>query len=449
MNEPPQPPTVPGGYPVVGHTPAVLQGPLDALQRWGQTEADLVRASVAGRQVCLVTAPDAIQRVLATDAGSYRKAELVRERLGTLQGGSLVLLEGDAWRERRGRLLPAFGGEQVRAAGGLTARYATETVEEWPAGENVRIDREIRTLSLAILARALFGLDLRGGRTPIHEAADDILGRLDPGSPSAYLPEWVPTPTNVRFRRAVARLHDRIDAVVAGESTDAAGPNLLSIMLAGGLEPEAVRDELIALLFAGFDSTATALSCTLGLLGDHPEIQADLRTELDAVVGEGRPTAGDLDDLPLLDAVVRESLRLYPPQYLLFREPVEAVELAGYRIAAGTTVLLSPWVTHRDPAFWEAPEEFRPQRWLDDGSDGDEPADDGPAGDSERPEFTYFPYGGGPRHCLGAGLANQTIRLVVAVLCLHRQLSLQGSLSVTPGPTLSPDPLAMRTFPDR
>jgi len=431
MDDPRRPPPTPGGQPLLGHTLPLLRDPLASLERWGRA-GDVVRATVAGRQLCLVTAPAAVRTILATDADSYRKAQLVRDRLGRLQGGSLVLLEGEEWRDRRQLLQPGFDRSGVRAAGSLTTRYATEMVEAWPTDRPVQVDREARTLSLSILARALFGLDLRGERTPIHEAADDILARLDPRSVSAHLPDWVPTPRNYRYRRAVSTLHDRIEDVVAGASDDSRA-NLLSIMLAAGLPADEARDELIALLFAGYDSTATALSLTLGLVGDHPSIQADLRSELDAVL-DGPPTPADLEDLPLLDAVVRECLRLYPPQYVLFREPVERVQLRDYRIEPGTTVVLAPWVIQRDPQFWDDPGQFRPARWLDGGT----------AVTGDRPEFAYIPYGAGPRHCLGAGLANQTLRLVTAVVCRRRRLTLQGSLSVTAGPTLSPGAVEVR-----
>jgi cytochrome P450 len=425
------PPTAPGSQPILGHTVPFLRDALGTLQRVGRTAEDVEQVRVAGRQFCLVAAPSLVSEVLVTDAAEYRKADIVRENLGTLQGGSLVLLEGEQWRERRGLLQEGFTGESVTAAGSLTTQYATRAVADWPTA--VRADERMRTLSLSILARALFGLDLRGGRTPIHEAAEDILARMNPRTLSAFLPEWAPTPANYRFRRAVATLHERIDAVVAEAAAEPPEGNLLSVMLASGLDPNQIRDELIALLFAGYDSTATGLALTLGLLGDHPEEQAALRRELADTLDGETPTPADLDDLPRLDAVVRESLRLYPPQYVLLREPESDVELGGYRIEQGTTVVVSPWVCQRDPAYWAAPGEFRPQRWRC---------------DRERPEFAYIPYGSGPRHCLGRALAAQTIRLVVAVVLQHRQLQLQGDVSVSAGPTLSPGAVELRTFPD-
>jgi hypothetical protein len=196
-------------------------------------------------------------------------------------------------------------------------------------------------------------------------------------------------------------------------------------MLSAGVAPERIRDELIALLFAGYDSTATALAATLALVGDHPDVQARLREELAEAPDEGGPESIGAGDRPYLDAVVRESLRLYPPQYLLFREPSEAVTLGGYRVEAGTTVVLSPWLCGRDGAHWDAPAQFRPERWLS---------------ERDRPRFAYFPYGGGPRYCLGRRLAERTIRTVVSVVCRRRALRLPGDLSVSAGPTLSLEP---------
>ncbi len=426
-----EPPTPPGGHRLLGQTIPFVRDPLGTLDRWGRAEGDLVQGSIAGRRFCLVSAPAVTKQVLVNDVESYRKADIVRENLGTLQGGSLVLLEGDEWRERRRLLGSGFGEGQVRAVAPLTTRRATEAVADWPT--TVRADERTRSLSLSILAEALFGMDIHGGGTPIHEAADDILARMNPRSLSAFLPEWVPTPTNHRFRRAVRTLHDSIDAVVADAEDSGEVDNLLAVMLTAGVEPDRIRDELIALLFAGYDSTATALAATLGLIGDNPDIQRRVRRELGQTLDGPQPTPDDLEELPFLDAVVRESLRLYPPQYALFREPIDPVTLGGYRVDPGTTVVLSPWVCGRDGAHWQAPERFRPERWLS---------------ERDRPAFAYFPYGGGPRHCLGRGFAEQTLRLVVAVVCARRRLRLQGEFSVNAGPTLAPGAIELRAVHD-
>lgn len=424
-----RPPLAPGRQPVAGHTLPFLRAPLASLQEWGRSDHPVVRLQIAGKRVCLATTPQAARQVLATDSDAYQKAEIVRDRLGTLQGNSLVLLEGDQWRDRRTTLQSGFTPAAVRATATVTTRNTRELVTAWPATEPIRVVEQARNLVLGILAETLFGLDLRGEETPIHEAAEDILARMEMRSVSTYLPEWVPTPTNRRFRRAVSTLHDRMETQL-----EEPGDSLLSVMREAGLPAETIRDELIALLFAGYDSTATALVCTLGLLGDHPDVQARLRTEIDAVLGDRSPTPEDVDALELLAAVVRESLRLYPPQYVLFREPTTTVTLQGYRIPPGTIVVVPPWVLHRDPAFWDSPDAFRPDRWLNDAA-------------ATRPEFAYIPYGGGQRHCLGRGLANQILRLAVATICQHRQLQTQQSVEVTAGPTLAiEEPLEIRTF---
>lgn len=436
VNEAALPPMAPGWRPVVGHTVQFLRDPLASLSRWSRVDEPVQRLSVARRRACLASDPTVAERVLRDDAGHYRKAAVVRERLGTLQGGSLVLLEGDGWAARRRTLRRGFASDRVAAAAELTTTYATEMVDDWPVDEPVALAAAARDVSLRVLARALFGLDLDGPDTPIHAAADDVLARLDLRSPTAYLPEWVPTPTNRRFRRAVDTLHAELDAIVedrrAATSSDGpnAGPDLLSTMLAAGLPAESVRDELVAFLFAGFDSTATALACTLGLLAANPDVQADLGASLDAELHGSPPTADDLEALPLLDAVVRESVRLYPPQYVLFREPTEDVALAGHTVPAGTTVVVPPWTLHRDDRCWTDPEAFDPGRWLDqDGRRADAP-DDRPAG-------AYLPYGAGPRHCMGVRLARQTLRLVVATVCQRRTLRAAAGPSVGAGPTLS------------
>ncbi|MFC7074575.1 cytochrome P450 [Halovenus rubra] len=418
------PPTAPGRQPVIGHTLHVLRSPLTSLQQWGQTDESLVRVRIANQQLSLITSPDAVREVLTAESDRYKKADIVRDRLGTLQGNSLVLLEGEKWSERRKLLQEGFGSRGLTDAGSLMTTYAREVVDGWTSGTSVPVVDAARSLVLAVLAKALFGLDLRGEQTPIHEAAGDILSRLDVRSVSLYLPEWVPTPTNIRFRRAVSTLHDRLDTIVEQQNEPPA-ESLLGLMRASGLAAEEIRDELIALLFAGYDSTATALACTLGLLGNHRDVQSALGNELDAVVDDRPPTPSELPELPLLDAIIKESLRLYPPQYLIFREPTTETTVGGYQVPAGATIVVPPWILHRDPTVWEKPSTFRPERWL-----GSTP---------DRPEYAYIPYGGGPRYCLGATMADRVLKLTVAVICQQTEFHSPTPVSVTAGPTLSVD----------
>ena len=458
------PPRAPDHWPVVGHTAPFLRSPLAALERWGRADTSVVTVRVAGQNVALVTDPRVARRVLVDAADDYRKAQIVRDRLGTLQGGSLVLLEGEAWRERRATVGAVFTADRVAGVDSVTAQYTDASVDDWPTEGVVGVQAAARDLTLAILARALFGLDLRGGGTPIHAAADDVLTRLRLDSPSTYLPEWVPTPTNRRFRRAVETLHARLDDTVdrqrdagpaarGSETTGHDDPEggLLGALAAAGLSTETIRDELIAFLFAGFDSTATALSCTLGSLAAAPEVQASLATAVGSL-DDPLPDA-PLADCELLDAVVRESLRLYPPQYLLFREPLVDVSLDGFRLPAGQPVVLAPWLYHRDERFWDAPEAFRPRRWLDGTSvgsaDGTGVGSAGePHANDDRPASAYLPYGIGPRRCVGRQMATRLLRTAVAAICRRRRLRPVDTLTVSAGPTLAlDDGLAVRVRP--
>ncbi|MEZ3118156.1 cytochrome P450 [Halobaculum sp. MBLA0147] len=435
-----QPPRAPGYWPVVGHTIPFLRSPLSTLDRWGTTDDPIVSASVAGRRVVIITDPRVARQVLVDAPNDYRKAALLRDRLGTLQGGSLVLLEGDAWRERREMLTSAFTTDRVAAVDDITAAHTDRVLTDWPSDGTVDLQATARDLTLAVLARALFGLDLTGGDTPIHAAAADILARLRLDSPSTYLPEWVPTPTNRRFQRAVATLHDRLDAIVDQQRADSADSGddggLLGTLVAAGVPTKTIRDELIAFLFAGFDSTATALSCTLGLLAANPDQQASLVQALLQTVDDESVADASLSACGRLDAVLRESLRLYPPQYVLFREPVTDVSLGGYRVSTGTPTVVAPWVYHHDAEFWDDPETFRPERWLDARDDAESGAERRLT-DSDRPAVAYAPYGAGPRSCLGRRMANRVLRTAVALICSRYRLTPSDDLVVSGGPTLA------------
>lgn len=414
-----QPPH-PSGLPVVGQTVSFLRDPLSCYESWAGID-DVVRVRVGATRYYLVTHPAAIERVLVTDAGTYEKGRVVQNRLESLLGESVFLREGDAWRDRRRTLQPAFERDRLRADGTVMTRWAAETVTAWPTGQ-LRIDDRLADLALSILAKTLFDIDVRGEQTAIHRVADTVMRRFDMRSLSTFLPEWVPTPTNRRYRQAVADLDRDITARL--DDRDGSGEDLLSQLIEAGLPADQIRDELVTFLFAGYESTATTLAFVLHQLGANPDVQQRVVAQLDTEIGDRRPRVSDLERLSRLDVVVRETLRLYPSQYVLFREPQTAVELRGYHVPAGAPLVLPSWVVHRDPRFWTDPDRFRPNRWDDDAPD--------------RPEYAYFPFGGGPRHCLGMGMANQLIRLVVATALQHRQFRSQTPLSVRAGPTLQP-----------
>jgi cytochrome P450 len=427
-------PPGPDGIPVIGNTVQFVRDPVAFYARCAAYDDDVVTYRVATSDGVMLKHPADIEQVLVTDDADYRRASIIRNALGQIADGGLFLLEGEAWSAHRTALQPSFYRDRVQTYADMMARFADERAAEWAtrdAGAGpVAISEEMRTLTLEILAKTLLDVDIRGRESAIRDAAAVISDRFDAGSISALLPLWVPTPANRRCRRAVSRFDDAIaDIVAERRASDEAFDDLLSILLAvdpddgtdradgegadgGGLSERQIRDHLFTFLFAGHETTALTLSYAVMLLANDTERQARLHAELDEVLGDGsdgsaadaeRPGAADLFELDYLDRVVDEALRLYPPAYTVFREPTRDVELGGYRIPEGSTVSMPQWVVQRDERWYDDPDAFRPERWTEGFREG-------------LPEYAYFPFGGGPRHCIGMRFALMEAKLVLATL---------------------------------
>jgi len=412
----------PGGLPVVGNTIEFLRDPLGFYERCGAYDSDIVRFAIGGDTGFMLTDPDDIERVLVTDAADYRRASITQESLGQIADGGLFLLEGDEWQRHRTALQPSFYRDRIETYADMMARFTDERADEWADGvdgprSTVAVSEEMRSLTLEILAKTLLDVDIRERESAIRDAASVISERFDAGSLSAYLPLWVPTPANRRCKRAVAAFDEAIAEMVAERrASDGEFDDLLSILLSldigdegnddsSALSETEIRDHLFTFLFAGHETTALTLSYATFLLATHPEKQARLHAELDETV-DGRPAAADLFELDYLDHVVDEALRLYPPAYTVFREPTRDVAFQGYRVPEGSIVSLPQWVVHRDERWFTDPDTFRPERWGD--ADG--------TATGERPEYASFPFGGGPRHCIGMRFALMEAKLVLATL---------------------------------
>ncbi|MFC7138454.1 cytochrome P450 [Halosimplex aquaticum] len=411
-------PPGPDGLPLAGNTVEFLRDPLAFYDRCRALDDDVVSYRVAWSDGYMFTHPDDIERVLVTDDADFRRASVIRNSLGQIADGGLFLMEGEAWQAHRSALQPSFYRERIETYADMMARFADERADEWEGRDTVTVSEEMRTLTLEILAKTLLDVDVRGRESAIRDAAAAISDRFDVGSVSSLLPLWVPTPANRRCRRAVKEFDDAIaDIVTDRRASEGEFDDLLSILLdldvnGEGLDESEIRDHLFTFLFAGHETTALTLSYAVFLLATHPEKQARLHEELDDVLGDGsagsaadgpRPTAADLFDVEYLDRVVDEALRLYPPAYTVFREPTRDVEIGGYEIPAGSTISMPQWVVHRDERWYDDPDAFRPERWTDDFRD-------------DLPEYAYFPFGGGPRHCIGMRFALMETKLVLATL---------------------------------
>jgi len=401
-------PPGPRGLPLVGNTLAFLRDPIGFYDELAAYDSDVVAYNIAGDDGYMVRHPDDIQRVLVTDASDYCRAEVTQDSLGQVADGGLFLNEGEQWQRERTALQPAFYRDRIETYAEMMVRYSSERADEWAGRESVLVSDEMRTLTLEILAKTLIDVDIRGRESEIGDAAEAITANFDAGTVSAFLPLWVPTPQNRRTKRALAEFDDTIDELVAQRRASDDDPDdLLSILLdvefedGSGLSERDVRDNLFTFLVAGHETTALSLSYAIFLLANHPEKQARLHAELDDVLGGAEPSAASLFELDYLGNVVDEALRLYPPAYTIFRESTTDVTLGGHDIPDGSIVTLPQWVVHRDERWFDEPDEFRPERWE---------------AERDRPEYAYFPFGGGPRHCIGMRFALMEAKLVLATL---------------------------------
>jgi cytochrome P450 len=241
----------------------------------------------------------------------------------------------------------------------------------------------------------------------------------------------IPVPAMIRVKRAVRELDEIVDRIIrqrraSGEDTG----DLLSMLMAArdedgsGMTDRQLRDEILTFLLAGHETTAVSLSWTWYLLSQHPEVEQKLREELTQVLGGRAPRLEDLPRLPYTDKVVKESMRLYPPAWSLARTVTKEVELGGYRLPVGANVVMSQWILHRDPRFFEQPEQFNPDRWTAEAA-------------QRLPRFAYFPFGGGPRLCIGASFAMMEANLLLAAIAQRFQLRLAPGHSVAALPSIT------------
>lgn len=419
-------PPTPDGAPLLGNGLAFSRDPFGALERWAEL-GSVVHLSFPGQSLYMVTDPALIEQLLVTNESAFTIGRQQRETFSGIEDDAVSATTGDHWKRLRKSLRPAFTWNGIREYGPQMADRTATHLERWDDGEQVDLLNEMRLLTLRILGDTLLGIDIEGDEAVVRDAADALLARTDPRRFGRLLPEWVPTPTDRRFERAVERLDAYVAGVLADRSpgTDDVASVLLAAHDRGDLSLAEAQDNLTALLLAGHDSSAVALTYAWYELSRHPAIRESLCEEVDAVLDGDRFTPGDFDALTQTRHVVDEVLRLYPPVWAVNRELTEPLALGGYELPTGAQVMCPQWVVHRDERFWEAPTTFDPSRWDH---------------ESDRPEYAYFPFSGGPRHCIGMRFAR--LELVVALATVLDRVTLDVSTTepLTFAPTLSLQP---------
>jgi cytochrome P450 len=422
-------PVLRGNVPWLGVLPALARNPLAVFER-ARPLGDIVQLAMPGRHpLFVVAAPAHIRRVLQENNANYRRTPF-HDRLKAVMGEGLVTSDGELWQRQRRLLQPAFRAERIRRFVESMAIAAAELAARWrnaaDTGQVLDISREMSDLTLDIAVRCMFGQEQRGGDAAIsaavHAAQHWLSGRF-----WSLAPNWterLPTPANRRFRRALATLDAAVGHIIAErQAAGETGDDLLGMLLAAqeegvGSDTRQVRDEAMTMLLAGHETSAAALTWVWHLLACHPEVADAVRGEIDCTLGGPRaPSPDDLGRLDLSRAVIQESMRLYPPVGWFGRLAAGPDRLGAHHIPRGAILALSPWLVQRDPRFWPEPERFDPARFTP----GARPA-----------PYTYFPFGGGPRTCLGNHFAMIEMLVALTVLMPRFRLRPAAGTSVRP-----------------
>ncbi len=405
-------PPGPKGLPVVGNLFAYSRDPLGFLSRCSREYGDVVRLGFPGPPAYLISHPDGVEYVLVKNNKNFVRDRYTRAELAIL-GNGLLVNEGDSWRRQRRLAQPAFHRRRVEAFGETMVSFTERMLDGWQDGDILDVHAEMMRLTLEIVAKTLFDTDISREAEGVGRSMEAIMARSSDQGSSVFLrmlPDSVPTPGNLAYRRATRRLDGIIDALVEERRRSGADAgDLLSMLLHAededgrGMSDRQLRDEAMTIILAGHETTAIALSWTWHLLGTHPEVEARLLAELEEVLGGRAPTVEDMPRLRYADAVIKESMRLYPPAWAVGREAVGDCEIGGYHVPAGAQLFISQYVVQRDGRFFDDPGSFDPERWTDGRTE-------------DLPPYAYFPFGGGPRMCIGSGFAKMEAMLLLATV---------------------------------
>jgi enediyne biosynthesis protein E7 len=426
-------PDGPPGHPLIGNLLYVQRDRLGLMMSAVREYGDAVRIRMGPKTLYLFNHPEHAKHVLSENHANYRKGlGLVHARRAL--GDGLLTSEGELWRSQRRAVQPAFQRERVAQAAEVIAEEADRMLGRWRArpGSTVNLVNEMTQLTLGVLGRFLLRADLgsTGHIGAAFEAVQDQ-AMFEMVTLNA-VPPWLPLPRQLRFRRARRELDALVQRLVAEHTAGAGqGDDLLSrLLVATGQEPDPrvrrrrLRDELVTLLLAGHETTASTLGWTWYLVARHPEVYERLHAEASETLGDRLPGAEDVARLTYTTRVVEEAIRLYPPVWMLTRQAVADDNVNGYHVPAGADVLICPYVLHRHSGFWEEPESFDPERFR-------------PALTASRPRYAYIPFGAGPRFCVGSNLGLMEAVLVVAMIAREFRLRRPSGTPIRPEPMLS------------
>jgi cytochrome P450 len=416
----------------VGNLAEFARDPLDFLTSCARTYGDLVSFRLGAWPARLLNHPDLFEQLFITHNRSFIKHRFFWRHVEALFGSGLLTSEGDFWLRQRRLAQPAFHRERIAEYARVMVELSDAASATWRVGETRDIHHEMMDLTLRIVVKTLFAVDAPKDVAAFGAAFDSAVKEIAARFRRPFkIPDRIPTPGNLRYRAAIRMIDAFIQRIIDERRREAGDRgDLLSMLLSARDEDGSsmtdgqVRDESVTLFLAGHETTAIALSWVWMLLSQHPDADARLAEELRLVLDGRAPTAADLPRLTYTQAIVQEGLRLYPPAWVIGRESVAECDIGGYRMPAGTTVFVSPWVMHRDARYYDRPEAFFPERWLDDSR-------------SRLPRYAYLPFGAGQRLCIGNGFAMTEATMLLAALARRFRPSLNSAERIVPFPTIT------------
>ena len=421
---------------IVGNFPLGSPDPLALYTKWAGQFGDIFYYRAFSRHIYFLNNPDLIEQVLVTNCQNFIKGVALQFNR-RIFGNGLLTNDGDSWLRQRHLIQPAFHRDRIESYGDTMVAYTERMMAGWHDGEMRDIHQDMMRLALEIVAKALFNVEMTEEKDRIAGALNTFMELGSRGR--MLLPpilRLLPTADNLRYRRAARQLDDIVYGLIRQRRSNGLfADDLLSRLLQAqgrgegamserAMSDQQLRDEVMTLLLAGHETTAVSLSWAWYLLAQYPEVEKKLWSELRAVLKGRSPSVKDLSRLPYTERVVKEAMRLYPPAWAIVRNCLKDCDIGGYRVPAGATVMMSQWVTHRDRRYYQQPERFNPDRWLE-----------GRAKTASK--FIYFPFGGGPRTCIGSSFAAMEAVLVLAAIARRYQVRVAPDFPVEPLPTIT------------
>lgn len=426
------------GREMLPHLARIQSDTLGFIMDTTRTAGDLVHFDLGITHAYLVNQPEAIKHILQDNHRNYSKDTIQYNALSTVTGRGLLTSDGDLWFRNRRLEQPAFARPRIMALDEVVVPAVQAMLSRWQARQAadhglLDVDAEMMRVTLEVVGKALFGIDLSRDAASLTGAVLTCLDHIVFKARRMVVPpDWVPTPRNLRFKRALRLLDVAVYDLIDGRSRQSdPGDDLLGMLLRArdpdngqAMSRSQLRNEVITLLIAGHETVASALTWTFYLMGKSPQVTQCLHEEVRRVLGDRPPASADLPSLVYTGQVFDEALRLYPPAWLITRKSIGADELDGQAVRAGALFIISPYAIHRQAQVWPEPERFDPSRFA-------------PGRDAQRPRFAYIPFGGGPRLCIGNQFALNEARLILAMVAQRFRLDLPYDAQVTPDPLVT------------